>query len=169
MAQPQGLTLIAGRYTITFNSIAIGVLQSDGSSDPRIDLIPHSQPIKGTDGWGDGTIDHISRGSDAFLSLVCMEYKAGSYGAAWPWGAAVGYFLPAGYTMGNTHAKALVMTAIAGPTAATAPATITATYALPTPETTIALMYGPTLRKIPIQFQFLPYSSSGSDVHFTQT
>lgn len=167
MAQPQGLTLIAGRYTVTFNAVALGVLKSDGSSDPQIELIPLSQPVNGTDGWGDADIDHIARGSNCFLSLICMEYKAGSYGAAWPYGN-VGSFLPAGYTMGHSHAKALVMTAIAGPTAAAAPATITATYALPAPGTPIRLLYGPTLRNVPIRFQFLPYTS-GTDVHFTQT
>lgn len=167
MAQPQGLTLIAGRYTITWNAVAIGVLESNGSTDPAIEMIPLAEAINQTDGWGDADIDYISRGSNAFAQVICKEYKAGSIGAAWPYGA-WGSFLTAGLTMGNSYAKVLVLTAISGTTAAAAPASVTATWALPAPNNPIRILKGPTLRKVPIRWVLLPYDSSG-DKHFTLT
>lgn len=169
MAQPQGLTLVAGRYTVTWNSVALGILESNGSSDPAIEMIPLAEAVNGTDGWGDADIDFIARGSNAFCQVMCKEYKAGSYGAAWPYGTAVwGGFLTAGLMMGNTYAKALVLTAVSGMTASTAPASITANYALPAPNNPVRLLYGPTLRKVPIRWQLLPYTST-NDLHFVQT
>ena len=166
MAQPQGLTLVAGRYSVTFNSVALGYLESNGSSDPSVEMIPLAEAVNQTDGWGDATIDYVSRGSDAFAQLICKEYKAGSIGAAWPYGT-WGVFLTSGLMMGDTYAKPLVLTAIAGTTASSAPASITATYALPAPNNPIRLLYGPTLRKVPIRFVLLPYDSSGYK-HFVQ-
>ncbi len=166
MAQPQGLTLVAGRYTITWNSVALGVLQSDGSSDPQIELTPLAMAINGTDGWGDADIDFISRGTNAFAQITCMEYKTGSIAAAWPFGT-WGAFGTAGLLYGDSWAKPLVMTAIAGTTAAAAPASITATYAILAPNNPIRKLYGPVLRRIPIRFVLLPYAATG-DRHFVQ-
>lgn len=166
MSQPQGLTLVAGRYTVTFNSVSLGVLESNGSSDPAIEMIPLAEAVNGTDGWGDADIDFISRGSNAFCQVICKEYKAGSIGAAWPFGG-WGYFLTAGLTMGNSYAKVLVLTAVAGTTAASAPASVTANYCLPAPNNPTRLLYGPTLRKVPIRFQLLPYAATG-DKHFVE-
>lgn len=167
MAQPLGLTLVAGRYTVTFNATSVGLLESNGSTDPAIEAIPLAEAVNQTDGWGDADIDFVSRGSNAFAQFICKEYKAGSIGAAWPFGT-WGSFLTAGLMMGDSYAKALVFTAVAGTTAAAAPASVTATYALPAPNNPTRLLMGPTLRKVPIRFVLLPYTSSG-DKHFALT
>jgi hypothetical protein len=167
MPQPQGLTLVAGRYTITYAATAIGVLESNGSTDPAIEMIPLAEPVNGTDLAGDADLDVLGRGSNAFLQVICKEYKAGSIAAAWPFGT-WGRMVTTGVYWGANYAGAIVLTAVAGTTAATAPATITATYSVLAPNNPIRLLYGPTLRKIPIRWQLLPYTS-GNDVHFTQT
>jgi len=167
MAQPQGLTLIAGRYTVTWNAVALGVLESNGSTDPALELSYLSEPVNQTDLWGDADLDHLIRGSQAFCQLICKEYKTGSIGAAWPFGTPA-IAAPVGVYMGANYAQALVLTAISGTTASASPATVTATYACLAPNTPLHLLYGPTLRKVPIRWQLLPYTSSG-DRHWSQT
>lgn len=167
MAQPQGLTLTAGRYTITVAGVALGVLESNGSTDPTIEIIPLGEEVTQTDLAGDAVLDILGRGSNAFFQCICKEAKTGSMGAVWPFGA-WGRMVPTGTYWGTTYGASLVLTAVAGTTAAANPATVTATYAVPTPNNATRLLYGPTLRKVPIRFQLLPYTST-NDVHFTIT
>lgn len=151
-------TLIAGQYTCTYSGTAMGIMEGD-SGVPTIENTNHGEPVNNTDAYGKSTIDGIYQGGDYFAQFMCMEYKAGSIAAFWPFGAlgVMGVIARLYYDM----AAALVLTAVAGTPAATSPATLTATKSILAMGFNGRLLFGPTLRKVPIRLQLLPFTSSG--------
>jgi hypothetical protein len=66
-------------------------------------------------------------------------------------------------------ASALVFTAVAGTSAAASPATQTLSKTVLMPGFSSRLVYGPTLRKVPLRFRVYPYDSGGNAIFFSQT
>jgi hypothetical protein len=158
-------TLIAGQYTVTYNGTSCGIMEGDAGV-PTIEATNHAEPVNNTDAYGKSMIDAIYQGGDHFASFQCMEYKAGSIAAFWPFGAlgVMGVIARLYYDMSS----ALVLTAVAGTPAANSPATLTASKSIIAPGFNGRLLYGPTLRKVPIRLALLPFSSTGNK-WFTST
>ena len=133
---------------------------------PTIEQASKAEAIANTSRYGKSTIDAIYQGGDFFAQFQCMEYRAGSIAAWWPFGA-MGVMGVIGRLYFAMSAP-LVFTAVAGTPAAATPATVTAAQAILAPGFNTKLLYGPTLRKVPIRQILLPYTS-GSVIWFSQT
>ena len=163
-------TFIAGPYTGTYNGQTIGIVEAGY----ELEIVPSSEEITG-DAYGDTVIDGIHRGGQAFINFIGQEQLKGVLMAAWPYSAtaAISYaFADLGVlgTIGKlwtSIATNIVLTAVAGTTAASNPATFTA-LAIPTADTRrIAMKAG--LRKFPVRMRLLPQDVSGTIRVFTVT
>lgn len=160
-----GETLVCGVYTVTYNSLALGLLKNDDGL-PTLELTNEGEDITG-DAYGRSVIDGIYQGGNAFIGLTCEEYKAATLAAWWPFSSRGRMGL-----IGRLHydmALPLVLTAVAGTPAASSPATLTATRAFPSPGTQRRVVFGPTLRTLPLRWRLYPYSSGGNVVWYTET
>lgn len=162
-----GETLICGEYTATYNSVALGIFEGDAGL-PTLQQQSKAEPVANTSKYGKSTIDAIGQGADWFLQFVCLEYKAGPLAAFWPFNATRGRMGVIGRLYYDLSLP-IVLTAIAGTPAAATPATLTATRAILAPGYNTQLVFGPTLRKVPIRLQLLPYDAGGSIVWYTET
>lgn len=162
-----GEVLVAGPYTVTYGGVAIGIQEGD-SGLPTLDQQYASEPVANTSAWGKVPIDDVYQGAVPTYSFTCLEYKAGPLAAFWPYHATLGRLGTIGVLM-YSLAAAMVFTAVAGTSAAASPATQTLSKVILAPGFSSRLMYGPTLRKIPLRFRVYPYLSGGNAVFFTQT
>lgn len=161
-----GESLLAGQYTVTWNSVSLGIMEGD-QGVPTISQQTAAEMVGNTDAYGKSNIDGIYQGANWFAQFTCMEYRAGSIAAFWPYGT-LGVMGTIGRLLYSLSA-ALVLTAIAGTPAAATPATLTASRAILAPGYNTQLLFGPTLRKVPIRQMLFPYSSGGNIVWFTTT
>lgn len=159
-------TIICGQFTVTYNSVALGIFEGDAGS-PGIERINHGAPIANTDAYGKTMLDYIYQGVDYVFSGVCMEYKAGPIAAWYPWSATAGALGTIG-RLAYAVSLALVLTAVSGTPAAATPATLTASRAIIPPTDTSKIMFGPMVRTVPLRLQLLPYTS-GSVIFYSQT
>lgn len=135
---------------------------------PTIEQSSKAEPIANTSRYGKSTIDAIYQGGDFFAQFMCEEYRTGSIAAWWPFGT-MGLMGIIGRLYFAMSAP-LVFTAVAGTPAAATPATLTASKAILAPGFNTKLLYGPTLRKVPIRQILLPYDTGGGVIGwFTQT
>mgnify|MGYP000857433249 FL=1 len=144
---------------MTWNSVALGIMQGDAGL-PTIEQSNKAEPIANTDSYAKSTIDAIYQGADWFASMTCMEYKAGSIAAWWPY-STLGRMGTIGRLLYDISLP-LVLTAVAGTPAASSPATLTATRSILAPGFGTRLVFGPTVRTVPLRFQLLPYYVAGS-------
>ena len=156
-------TLIAGQYTVTYNSSSMGIMEGDAGV-PTISQSAHEENINNTDKYGKSSIDGVYQGGDFFCSFTCMEYKASTIAAWWPYGSigAMGVIARLRYSL----ASALVLTAVAGTPAESSPASVTCNKAILAGGFNTQLLFGPLLRKLPIRLQLYPHSNGGT-VWFT--
>lgn len=154
-----GETLVCGQYTVTWNSVALGIMLGD-SGLPVIEGSNTGEPVGNTDTYGKSMIDAIYQGGNFFASMTCAEYKTGSIAAWWPFST-----LGQMGVIGRLYyglSQALVLTAVSGTPAASSPASITASKAILAPGFSSRLIFGPTLRNVPLRFQLFPYLVGGS-------
>ena len=150
------MAFIAGPYTVTYNSLALGILEDA----PSLEMTGSVDPIVG-DNYGDSVQDGVYRGGNLFFDMVLQEYNAaGAAAAFWPY-AALGTMGQVG-RMISSMAQGLVFTAVAGTTASALPATITAPNTILAPNFPVRLLFGSRLRNVPLRFQCLPYYDSGA-------
>lgn len=152
------------QYTVGWNGLTLGIMEGDAGC-PTLECVNHAEVVNNTDAYGKTTIDAIYQGGDWFAQMTCIEYRAGSIGAVWPFGQ-LGVLGVIGRLYYASIASSLVLTAIAGTPAAASPATLTATKAVIAPGFSSRWLFGPTLRKIPLRFQLLP---TGANVAFFTT
>lgn len=162
-------TLVAGPYTATWNSAALGIFEGGGSL-PTLQYQRFTEDIDNTSAYGRALLDGIYLGMAVFFQMVCQEYKAGSIGAAFPQHATKGRLGTIGVMEYASHSASLVLTAVAGTTAATSPATLTSSKSCLAPGFTVSLAYGPTLRKVPLRLRaFVQDVGSGNAGFFSET
>ena len=130
--------------------------------------------ITDTDAYGDSVIDGVFRGGNCFLQGTSKEYKAGILNAVTPYAAlaptGASYLGPGVIGRADSDiAGILIMTATTGSLAASAPATLTATYAIIAENFDVRMFMGPEHRKCPFRFRFLLYSDAGTMKWFTTT
>jgi hypothetical protein len=161
-----GEQTIAGIYVCSWNSVALGMTGGDNEL-PTLEKQTFSEPIQNTSTYGKTRIDDILQGANHYMSMTGLEY-AKCISAFYPFAASLGLM---GLIGGRAYdlAQPLVLTAVPGSSAASLPASLTASKAILMPGITDRLMYGPTLRKVPLRFILYPYTSAGNVYWFTQT
>lgn len=167
MANPVGLTLVSGQYTCTWSGTAFGIFEGDASV-PTLEITTFGEKIANTDAFGKTPVDLIYQGMQGRWQATAMEYKSGNIAIITPWSGTMGKIGVIG-VLATGAAAALVMTALSGTPAAAAPASVTASYAILSPQFPIKLLYGPTLRKIPMMMDLYPYVASSANVFWTQS
>lgn len=160
------LSSIAGAYTAAWNSNGVGKTDSG----IRLMVRNHQAPIR-SDYYGDSLLDLIYRGQDVSVSVISQEYVTAMTGGGWPWSATVGAVGTVGVlACGSSIAKSLVLTAVAGTSAAATPATLTGQMAILQEGHTLELLYANQLRQVPLAWNLLPYSvDSAAPVWFSMT
>jgi hypothetical protein len=147
-----GESIIDGQYTVTWNSSSAGIMEGDAGV-PTIEQTNFAEEVNNTDKYGKTSIDAIYQGGDWFAQFTCIEAPKG-LALFWPFGAfgVMGIIGRLYYSM----ASSLVLTAISGVPAS---GSITAAQAILAPGYNTKLLYGPTLRKVPIRQKLFPGSS----------
>ncbi len=159
--------LIAGPYTATYNGVALGVFEGDAGL-PTLERTDSEEAIGNTSAYGKAVIDGIFLGSNWTAQFTCIEYKAGPLSAFAPYHATLGAMGTVGVLL-YSLSKALIFTAVAGTSASATPTTLTSLNTLLLPGFSARLMYGPTLRKVPLRLRLFPYLVGNVVSHFTQT
>lgn len=128
-----------------------------------------------TDKYGGMIVDAIYRGiAEVLCTANGIEWTAGLLAALFPYGAAVpvsgaAYVGPGVIgRLDSDVAGVMILTAASSTPAAAKPASVTATYAIIT-EQAAEIILDSKLRKLPGQWQFLPYDDSGTVKIFTAT
>lgn len=155
--------LVAGPYTCTWNGTSLGIFQGDNDV-PTIVHQHRAVPIDKTDKYGALKIDSLHHGMSFMFQGVLMEY-AKALAVIYPFGTFGGNVGVIG-KLKFSMCQALVLTAVAGTTAATAPATLTAGKTIAADDMVTQLMYGPQLRVVPIKLEMYPYDVGGGTVGF---
>lgn len=165
-----GMTAVFGQYTVTWNATSLGIMQGE-QGVPTIVTRGQARMIENSDAYGDMQLGGPYRGVRGRAMMRCLEYKAGTIAAAWPWGsdgvAVVATSGPIGRDIYDI-AQPLVLTAIAGTPAAASPATLTASKTLLAPDFDVSLLFGPVLREVPLEFVLFPFTSTNT-VLYTKT
>ncbi len=155
------MSFIAGRYTATYNALALGVTKEGLRLSHQI----FKRMITG-DYLGETPQDAVYRGAEVNIAYTLLEYNAaGAQAAFWPYGA---NFLELGVLgrldVGSSIAKPLVLTALSGTPAAGNPATITLPLAILAENFPVELLFAPDVREVPIRQRIYPdVSVAGSE------
>lgn len=169
---------VSGPYLGTFNSRALGVLNDDGFV---ITCTVRGQSVEETDQLGLTLVEGVYRGQNWRCRLRGLEWENGLLNALQMFGQTVAggdtldpTLSPAGHrnigALWTTYCKPMVLTAILGdPPSSTQ--SLTATNAGLAPEQQSEFMMTSKVRELPLEFVFLPYTTTiGStqfDVPFT--
>lgn len=158
------MTFIAGPYTVTYNAVDIGITE-DGA---ELEHTYYSELVRG-DNYGDTVQDGVYRGGDCFVSMTLQEWdNAALHAAMNPFGSGA---VPSGLSgqvgrLMTTLAKPLVLTPVAGTTAATATVgatnarTFTAAKAILAENFPIRFQFASRLRRVPLRFRILPVTGT---------
>jgi len=146
---------IAGRYTATFNSLALGQT-ADGY---RLSFQAFKRLVTG-DMYAESPQDAIFRGMEMFLAYRLVEYDAaGVESVFWPWDSTIWSMGEVGrMDVASSLVKSMVLTAVSGTPAATSPATFTASKTCLAEGFPVELLYAPDLREVPIRQRIYPTS-----------
>lgn len=132
---------------------------------------PQSKAIAFSSKYGKTKIDSIGLGINWTLQCVAMEapkaYSLSALSPLWPFGA-LGLLGIIGLLKYGL-ALPLVLTAVAGTSAAAAPATLTAPKAVLADDFQSKLVFGPDLRIVPLKFDLLLATVSATVGHFSTT
>ncbi len=159
--------VVAGQYLVTWNGSSMGMFEGDAGC-PALSQVEHEEPVNNTDRYGRTKIDGFYLGGDWFFDGSCIEWLRNTVRAWWPFGAnpmEMGTIARRRYDM----SAPLLLTAIAGTPAANSPATITAAKALLAANFNTRLLFGPTLRKLPIRQELMPYKGGAGAVWGTMS
>jgi len=152
-------SFIAGSYSVTWNTAALGQLEAGATIEHR----DFKRIITG-DNYADTPQDAIHRGNEVFAQMTLIEYAAAGIAAAISPGSTA-YLdfdriigtLDVG--SGTANAKVLVLTALAGTPAAAVPASITFSAAILAEGFPVSILFAPDLRTVPIRFRCYPDSN----------
>lgn len=146
------MSFIAGGYTATFDSSALGQIEAGFTLD-----FSFMKRIITGDNFAESPQDAVFRGMAAFIQYTLLEYNAaGAIKAMWPYGTT---FLTLASKVGvldSSVVKSLVLTAVAGTPAAATPATLTLPRSILAPNYPVNLLFAPDLRTVPIRQQCYP-------------
>lgn len=149
-------TVVAGPYTCTYNSSSVGQ-QEDGF---RLRWQFSQQNIT-SNTYGDSVIDAVLRGANVFLQFTGIEY-ASAAPLMWPVGTLGLMGLVGRMVEGSTLSKATVLTAVSGTTAASSPATLTASKTFLSENSQNDIQFASRARYVPIELRLYPYDTASS-------
>lgn len=160
-------THIGGAYNGTYDAVALGP-QEDG-----FDLLQSlaEEVVGESDFYGGSIIDYFYRGGNCQIRSDAKYYTAGTILPYWPF-AGMGKMRSAANPIGRLAsdiANPLVLSAVAGTPAATAPASLTATYAVLAPGQQSTLKFTSKLRRVPLFLQLLPHDVSAETLWYVMT
>lgn len=150
------MTFIAGAYTATYNSTTIG------ATEEGFEILesPHEQEIK-TDEFGETVVDKVNLGNTTRIRLTFVEYDS------------IKTALYAAHTQGDPKAKtgrlvsasaaALVLTPVAGTTAAAESSTWT--FHKVVVDGDFSVLLSSRHRKGPVTFLAMPDSSNANKTY----
>lgn len=151
------MSFIAGPYTLTYNSQSLGIIEDAAA----LEFLNSMQPIVG-DNYGDVIQDAVVRNGNMYLDFVLQEYNvAGARAAFWPYSSTFGIMGQSGVLL-SSYSQALVLTAVAGTSASSAPASLTFTNCVLAPGHNLRLLFGSRLRNVPLRMLALPYVSTSA-------
>jgi len=169
-------TFIAGSYTGTYTHpagqpVTLGITKQGYN----IGLQHTLQNIDESDAYGRTLIEQIYQGTNATIDFEPIEWLVQVLRALSPFQTtgmpvtgAGGSVLGTIGMLSSDRAGVLILSATAGTPAATAPASLTASYAIIHENFDARWTLGPNHRTIPLRFRLLPYSSTGIR-HFSVT
>lgn len=157
------MSFIAGAFTVTYNANSVGQL----ANGLKLSHEFFKRLITG-DSFAETPQDGVYRGGQMFIDFTMLEYNAtGAQLAFWPYSATIFTLGTVGrLDVGSSLAKSLVLTAVAGTTAATVPATQTHLTSILREGFPVDVLYAPDLREVPISMRIYP---NNSGVFGTQT
>ncbi len=149
------MAFIAGPFTTTWNALACGQAEDGYTTSHQF----FWELIRG-DSYGEAPQEGIYRGAEMDISWRAVDFSAAAMQTAfWPASATIYTMgVPGRSAVGSSMAKALVLTAVAGTTAATVPATLTLTNTILKENFPVDLVYAPRLRYVPIRMRVFPTS-----------
>lgn len=158
-------TIIAGRYSGTWNGLAIGLCKDDGY---RLIESPKKEKINKSDAYAQTLIETVHQGVDWSIVMTLSEYNAAAASTIIsPWGTLGTLGTIA--VLGTGLAKTLVLTSTAGTPAAASPATFTAPLSELAPESNVEIGFTSAGRQLPVRLDLLPDTYSLQQKHFIQT
>jgi len=158
-------TVIAGRYTATWNSLALGLMSDQGY---RLSVSIKEQLINRSDGYAQTLIETVYQGADWRIVMEALEYGAAAIATAINPFATLGA-LGTISVLGTGVAQTLVLTSTVGTPAAAAPATLTATKAKQGQNSNTELSFTSAMRTVPLSMDLLPETVSATVKHFAIT
>jgi len=158
------MAFLAGRYTATWNSLALGQT-ADGF---RLSHSFFKRLITG-DAFAQAPQDGIYQGAEVFIAGRLIAYDTAAMPTImWPYAAT---FLDMGVIgrtdVGGSVAKSLILTAVAGTPSAAAPASLTLPLSILAEGFPVELLFAPDLREVPLRQRVYPNGTTG--VFGTQT
>lgn len=146
------MSFIAGPYTATYKGQSLGQA-ADGY---RVSHQFFKRMILG-DSFAQAPQDEVYQGVEMFITFRLIEYDAaGVASAMWPYGAFLTMGQVGRVSKQQSLTGALVLTAVAGTPAASAPASVTLTNAIIAEGFPVELLFAPDLREIPIRQRAFP-------------
>ena len=150
------MPFIAGGYSCTWNALAIGQT-ADGY---RLTHQVFKRLITG-DTYAETPQDAVYRGAEAAIAMRLIEYDAAAVQTIkWPYGTGATpkwtLGLIGGLDVASSLVKSLVLTAIVGTTAATVPATLTASKTILHENFPVEILFAPDLREVPLRLRLYP-------------
>lgn len=152
------MSFIAGRYTATWNSLALG----QTAEGFRLSHQFFKRLITG-DAFAQAPQDAVYQGAEVTSQCRLIEYDAAAVQTlSWPYNATKWVNGTVGRTdVGSSLVKSLVLTAVSGTPAAATPATWTSLLSILQEGFPVELLFAPDLREVPIRMRHYPNSSTG--------
>lgn len=165
------ITPVAGKYSGVYSAVSCGILTDDGF---RLSMTPHAQEVRGTDAFAQTLLTCIYQGQDWRVIWRAKEWSAGAQKAFQIFGEQAGGVSPRpklGIIARDfvDMAAALVLTATTGTPAAAAPASLTASLAILSPNANVDFELTSRVREVPIEQLLLPYASGSDVIPFSTT
>jgi hypothetical protein len=147
------MSFIAGRYTATWNSLALG----QTAEGLRLSHQFFKRLITG-DAYAESPQDAVYRGAEVTAAFRLIEYDAAALPTImWPYSAT---FLSMGVIgrtdVGSAIAKSLILTAMAGTPAAATPASLTLPQSILQEGFPVEILFAPDLREVPLRMRVYP-------------
>ena len=157
-------SFFAGRYSSTYTAPAGAALDMGITEDGiKLSVAHEKEAIDRSDAYGAMLVDSVYQGiSRCQLELTALEYKTGLLTAVLPYNAmaASGNTTLSPGVIGRLDsavAGGIVLTSTTSTPAVSAPATLTATYAIISRGFDINWVYSSKLRRIPARWDVLAY------------
>lgn len=164
---------IAGAYTATLNPKSAGAVALGYTRQGyNLNFVNRGERLEETDLFGLSLVDIVGRGMQMTIDTVCKIYAAATRDAIFPWTATFGRVYAAATPIGqlaSTSPDILILTSVAGTTAAASPATLTAPSVKLSPDNNVGLIFSSVIREVPLRWDVLITESASVGTLFSTT